>query len=45
MDSETAELIKQHKENEKKKPEMPFWCYRDENGNVKVNFKSLGDLI
>lgn len=45
MDSETAELIKQHKENEKKKPEMPFWCYKDETGNIKVNFKSLGDLI
>lgn len=45
MNDETQKLINSHKEKKAKLPNLPFWCYVDDNGNVKIKINSLGELI
>ncbi|GAB2065822.1 phage/plasmid primase, P4 family [Lactobacillus gasseri] len=45
MNKETKELINSHKKQKEKAPKLPAWCYVDDNGNIKVNIGSLGELI
>lgn len=43
LNQDNADKLKRQMELDN--PKMPFWCYKNEKDEIKVNFKALGELI